>query len=95
MILIVVNGVATKSVGGRCRWVPLVSAVLTFLAMWLTFGAAAVVIPISLALTVLAIRRSADVLRDLVVTLGLAANGLLAVLFVATVAIVLYDVVVG
>ena len=89
------GGVTTRPAGGRWRWVPLVSAIVTFLAIWLTFGAAVVLVPISLGLTVLAVRRTPNALRDLVGTLGLAVNGLLAVLFVATVAIVVYDVFLG
>ena len=58
-------------------------------------GAAVVLVPISLGLAVLAVRCSPDALRNLVVTLGLAVNGLLAVLFLATVAIVRYDAFVG
>ena len=64
------------------------SAIVTSLAIWLTFGAAVVLVPISLGLAVLAVRRTPDALRNLVVTLGLAVNELLAVLFVATVGIV-------
>jgi hypothetical protein len=75
--------------------VPLASAIVTFLAIWLTFGAGVVLVPISLGLAVLAVRRTPDALRNLVVTLGLAVNGLLAVLFLATVAIVRYDAFVG
>jgi hypothetical protein len=40
-------------------------------------------------------RSSVPASRDVAVTLGLAANGLLAVLFFAAVAIIVYDVLVG
>jgi hypothetical protein len=87
--------VATKSVRAQWRWVPLASGVLTLLAIWLTLGAAVVLVPISLALTVLAVRRTADAFRDFVVILGFAANGLLGLIFVATVAMIVYDALAG
>jgi hypothetical protein len=52
-------------------------------------------VPISLALTVFAIRRTAGWSRDFVVGLGLLVNGLLAVIFAAAVAIIVYDELVG
>jgi 4-amino-4-deoxy-L-arabinose transferase-like glycosyltransferase len=90
---------ATKSEASssrdRWRWVPLASGVVVALGVPLTLGAAVLLVPISLALTVFAIRRTAGWSRDFVVGLGLLVNGLLAVIFAAAVAIIVYDELVG
>jgi hypothetical protein len=61
----------------------------------LTLGASTVLLPlISLALTVFAVRRTAST-HDFVVRLGLIANALVAVVLVASIAIILHDELVG
>jgi hypothetical protein len=75
----------------RWRWVPLAAALVTLAALPLTLGASTFLLPlISLALTVLALRRTASP-RGFVVSLGLVANALVAIVLVASIVIIVHD----
>jgi hypothetical protein len=75
----------------RWRWVPLAAALVTLAALPLTLGASTFLLPlISLALTVLALRRTASP-RGFVVSLGLVANALVAIVLVASIVIYVHD----
>jgi len=71
------------------RLVPLLSAVVVVVTIPITLGAGILLTPIATALTVMALRRSSD--RGVLFRLGLAANALLAILFVGSVVIGVYD----
>jgi len=71
------------------RLIPAASAAGVVVASALTFGAGILLTPIATALTVMALRRSSD--RGVLFRLGLVVNALLAILFVATVVMGVYD----
>jgi hypothetical protein len=75
----------------RWRWVPLAAALVTLAALPLTLGASTFLLPlISLGLTVFALRRTASP-HGFVVTFGLAANTLVAIVLVASIVIIVHD----
>jgi hypothetical protein len=73
------------------RWgaAPLASATVVFVVTLLTLGAGILLAPLSVAITVIALRRTNS--AGILLRLGLAANLLLAIALVATLAIVVHD----
>jgi hypothetical protein len=76
--------------GKHWRSIPLVTALVLLVLVALTFGAAVLLAPIGVGLTIVALRRL-PTWRDPVVLLGVLGNGLIALAFLATLAIVAYD----
>jgi hypothetical protein len=76
--------------GSRWRFMPLAAAALLFPLVWLTWGAAILLAPIGVALTIAALRRL-PTWRDPVLLVGALANGLLGLGFLATLVTVAHD----
>lgn len=83
-------GAAPRS---RWRYVPAVSAAALLVLVVLTWGAAVLLAPIGVALTIMALRRTPNWRHPLVV-LGVVGNGFFAATFIAALVTLAYDAVV-
>lgn len=77
----------------RWRYVPSASAAMLLVLVILTWGAAVLLAPIGIALTIMALKRVFNWRHPLVV-LGVVGNGLFAATFLATLVTLAYDAVV-
>ena len=77
--------------GTRWRLAPFGSGALLCLLSYLTFGAGVLLAPVGVALTVVAFRRIQG-RRPVLMWIGAMLNAYLAVLFVWSIAVIVYDV---
>ena len=74
----------------RWTWVPLGAALTCVLLAVLSMGAGILLAPISVALSILALRCGANT-RSMAFVLGIAANAIVSVLFLSAIVIFVYD----
>ena len=74
----------------RWTWVPLAAAATCVVLAALSMGAGLFLAPISVGLSILAVRRGTNT-RSIVFVLGIAANAILSVSLVSAIVILIYD----